>query len=188
MILFSVFAVLTIQFSNSTFSGLESSGNISVTLILKGGTSDSIISVIVQPFDQSLVSAQGKIWCPILIDLSVYCSGNEVDYTSAPINATFPVGSTSTTVVVPVSKDNILEERETFNLNFSIPSSLNGQIVPGNITTATGIVVDDTSKNKLLETLEWIYIPFVRCYCKIWSGNVHYWWKWWSGTSFIDSQ
>ena len=61
LILFSVFAVLSIQFSNSTFFGLESSGNISVTLILEGGTSASVISVTVQPFDQSPVSAQGKI-------------------------------------------------------------------------------------------------------------------------------
>ena len=61
LLLFSAFAVLTIQFSNLTFSGLESTGIISVTLILEGGTSASVITVIVQPFDQSPVSAQGKI-------------------------------------------------------------------------------------------------------------------------------
>ena len=81
----------------------------------------------------------------------MYCSGNEVDYTSAPITATFSVGSTSTTIDVPVSKDDIVEERETFNLNFSIPSLFNDQIILGNITTATGFIVDDTSKNKFLE-------------------------------------
>ena len=61
--IFKYFVILelAIQFSNSTFSGLESSGIISVTLILEGGTSASVITLTVQPFDQSPVSAQGKI-------------------------------------------------------------------------------------------------------------------------------
>ena len=79
----------------------------------------------------------------------MYCSGNGVDYTSVPITATFSVGSTSTTIDIPVSIDDTLEERETFNLNFSIPSPLSHPVIPGNITTATGIIVDDTSKNEL---------------------------------------
>ena len=89
----------------------------------------------------------------MLNSISVYCSGNGTDYTSAPITATFTVGSTNTTINVPVTRDDILEERETFNLNFSIPSSLSGQVVPGNITTATGIIIDDTSKNEMLKSL-----------------------------------
>lgn len=48
-----------VQFSESTFSGLESSGSVSVTLLLGRGISASIISVNVTAFDQTPVSAQG---------------------------------------------------------------------------------------------------------------------------------
>ena len=54
------FAVLVMQFSQSTFSASESIGKISVTLLLEGGTSDSNISVTVIPSDQSPISAEGK--------------------------------------------------------------------------------------------------------------------------------
>lgn len=52
-------AELMVQFSESTFSGLESSGSVSVTLLLGRGISASIISVNVTAFDQTPVSAQG---------------------------------------------------------------------------------------------------------------------------------
>ena len=55
-----------------------------------------------------------------------------------------------TTVNVPVTGDSIAEEMETFNLNLSIPSSLSGRVTPGNITTATATIVDDTGKIELL--------------------------------------
>ena len=51
---------LTATFSQTTYSGLEDSGVISVTLLLEGGTSSSDISLTVTPSDQSPVSAQGK--------------------------------------------------------------------------------------------------------------------------------
>ena len=54
-------AVLTVQFSKSTFSGSETAGAITVTLLLGGGTSASVIIVTVIPSDQSPVSAHGKI-------------------------------------------------------------------------------------------------------------------------------
>ena len=47
---------------------------------------------------------------------------------------------------VPVTKDNIIEEMETFKLNLSIPSSVNGRVMLGDITTATVTIIDDTSK------------------------------------------
>ena len=53
--------MLTVQFSKSTFSGMETSGIVPVTLLLGGGTSASNITVTVIPLDQSPVSAQGKI-------------------------------------------------------------------------------------------------------------------------------
>ena len=55
-----------------------------------------------------------------------------------------------TTVNVPVTGDSIAEEMETFNLNLSIPSSLSGRVTPGNITTATATIIDDTGKIELL--------------------------------------
>ena len=55
-----------------------------------------------------------------------------------------------TTIDVPVTKDNIAEEMEIFNLNLSIPSSLSGRVTPGNITTATATITDDTGKIDLV--------------------------------------
>ena len=60
-------SVLTVQFSKPTFSGSEASGSVSVTLMLGTGTSASPITITVTPFDQSPVSAQGKLLCPVLI-------------------------------------------------------------------------------------------------------------------------
>ena len=61
-----------------------------------------------------------------------------MDYDSTPLNATFTAGSNSTVVNVPVIKDDIAEESETFNLSFIIPLSLKDQIMPGTITEAVG--------------------------------------------------
>ena len=69
-----------------------------------------------------------------------------MDYTSTPITATFPAGATSVIVDVPVTVDNIAEQRETFDLSFTIPSSLSGQVSPGRITEAVGVILDDTRK------------------------------------------
>lgn len=54
------FAVLSIEFTQSAFTGNESSGVIPVILVLRGGTSSSDISVTVTPSDQSPLSAEGK--------------------------------------------------------------------------------------------------------------------------------
>ena len=55
-----------------------------------------------------------------------------------------------TTIDVPVTRDNTAEEMETFNLNLSIPSSLSRGVTPGNITTATATIIDETGKIELL--------------------------------------
>ena len=52
--------VLSVEFDQMVYSGSEESGIISVTLLLKGGTSSYDISVTVMPSDQSPVSAEGK--------------------------------------------------------------------------------------------------------------------------------
>ena len=69
-----------------------------------------------------------------------------MDYTSAPITATFPAGATTTTIDVPVTRDNIAEQPETFGLSFTIPSSLSDVVTPGTITSAEGTITDDTCK------------------------------------------
>ena len=48
------------EFDQLTYAGSESSGVISVTLSLSGGTSTDDIIVTVIPSDQSPVSAEGK--------------------------------------------------------------------------------------------------------------------------------
>ena len=72
--------------------------------------------------------------------------GEDVDYTSTPVNATFTAGSTIVELNISVTMDDVAEELETFNLMFTIPSLLSGKIVPGNITTAIGTISDDTGK------------------------------------------
>ena len=69
-----------------------------------------------------------------------------MDYDSTPLNATFTAGSTSTIVNVPVIKDNIKEGSETFNLSFTILSSLEDRVISGTIITAVGNITDSTSK------------------------------------------
>ena len=69
-----------------------------------------------------------------------------MDYDSTTITITFTAGTTSTTVNVSVTNDNIAEKSETFDLNFIIPSSLSGRVIPGTITKAVGNITDDTGK------------------------------------------
>ena len=69
-----------------------------------------------------------------------------MDYNSTSLNTTFIAGSTSTTVNVPVIKDDIVEGLETFDLTFTIPSSFGEQVIPRIITNAVGNIIDNTSK------------------------------------------
>ena len=73
----------------------------------------------------------------------------ETDFNSTPLTATIPAGATTTTVRVPVMSDNIVEGYERFNMSLNVPSSLGLGIVAGSVTSATGIIVDSTSKNFL---------------------------------------
>ena len=68
-----------------------------------------------------------------------------MDYISTPITATFPAGSSSTTINVSVTRDIISEYSETFDIRFTIPSSLKA-VVSGNIDRAVGRIDDNTSK------------------------------------------
>ena len=154
--------VILVQFSNTTYSGSEESGVVPVTLLLEGGASPFAITVTVMPFNQSPISAEGKKFAYSLIInyLVLGWLGNGVDYTSTPIDAIFAVGSTNTTINIPVTKDNISEPTETFSLNFNIPLSLRNRVhtdfnIPlslhnrvhaGSPNTATGNIEDSTGK------------------------------------------
>ena len=76
-----------------------------------------------------------------------------MDYDSTPLSVTFSAGSNSTIVNVPVTNDDIAEELEKFDLNFIIPSSLEDQVVSGAIIKAVGNITDNTSKKKLLDSI-----------------------------------
>ena len=52
--------MLSVEFNQLTYADSESSGVISVTLLLRGGTSTNDITVTVIPSDKSPVSAEGK--------------------------------------------------------------------------------------------------------------------------------
>ena len=69
-----------------------------------------------------------------------------MDYNSTPITATFPAGTNSTTINIPVTKDIISEDDlETFDLILTIPPSLKS-VFPGSINKTIGSIIDNTSK------------------------------------------
>ena len=70
-----------------------------------------------------------------------------MDYISTPITATFTAGTTNTTVIIPVTRDNVGEGLETFDLSFTIIPSSPSNVEPGSTTTAIGQIIDTTGHN-----------------------------------------
>ncbi|XP_065918207.1 adhesion G-protein coupled receptor V1-like isoform X2 [Dysidea avara] len=120
--------VLRIQFSSSSFSGSESSGEVIVSIVVLRGTEDRFVNI------------------PISLNEGT-ATGN--DFNSTPLIATIPAGATNTTVRIPVMSDNIAEGDEMFSMSLNIPSSLGPGIVAGSVTSATGIIVDSTTGIKI---------------------------------------
>ena len=58
--LVSVTTGLTVGFTQLNYTGLESTGSITVTLLLKGGISTEDIKVTIIPYNSSPLSAGGK--------------------------------------------------------------------------------------------------------------------------------
>ena len=52
--------MLSVEFAQTVYTDSEESGFISVTLLLRGGTSSNDITVMVIPSDQSPASAEGE--------------------------------------------------------------------------------------------------------------------------------
>ena len=71
--------------------------------------------------------------------------GNGVDYTSTFITATFPAGINSTTVNVPVTRDNIVERNETLQLEIDVPVPAKYAVETGNRSKAVAIITDNSS-------------------------------------------
>ena len=72
-------------------------------------------------------------------------TGNGTDYDSTPINATFRPGTANSTIKIPIIPDDILEQLETFELTFTIPTTISDVIIEGRQTSAIGIINDTTS-------------------------------------------
>ena len=101
-------------------------------------------------------------------------TGNGVDYTSTPIIATFAAGATNTTINIPVTSDTITEESETFGLSFTIPSSLSHQVIPGNITAATGNITDESKIPDVIIIIQMLFCCMLSYYCGVQSINIQY--------------
>ena len=65
------------------------------------------------------------------------------DFDTTALTAVFNAGFTTSNVNMPVLMDNIVEGREMFGLSLM---SNNPQITTGPLSTATGVIVDSTSK------------------------------------------
>ena len=81
-----------------------------------------------------------------------------MDYDSTPVTATFIAGTTRAMVNILLTMDGIVEAPETFDLIFTIPSSLRGQVIPGTATKAAAIITDDDSKKSFVRFTNFIII------------------------------
>ena len=136
--------VLRVQFAAATYSGLESSGQILVSIIIASGRNP--IATVSATITFSEVSATGQLLV-IHVLASIYnilIIGS--DFNTSSINITIPAGATYTTVSVVVIDDDIVEGDETFDMNLHVPSSLAPAVITGSVTNATGIIADTTSK------------------------------------------
>ena len=86
------------------------------------------------------------------------CFTEGSDFTSTPLTATIPAGATTTTVRVPVINDSIVEGDEMFSMSLTVPPLLGPEIVAGSVTSATGIIVDSTSKKIFCKTIRTVML------------------------------
>ena len=65
-----------------------------------------------------------------------------MDYTSNPVNATFPAGTITATINIPITNDSHTEELETFDLRITVPPPIDRRLSVRGITTAVGRIFD----------------------------------------------
>ena len=75
----------------------------------------------------------------------MYNTGGGIDFDSSTQNARIIAGTSSQIVNITVTNDAFIEGNETFNMNLNVPTTPG--VVPGAITTATGIILDSTSES-----------------------------------------
>ena len=68
-----------------------------------------------------------------------------MDFNTAPLTATFASGMTMSSVSVPVTRDDIAEGNEEFDLMLTVPPSL-VRVIRTDRDTAVGVITDSTSK------------------------------------------
>jgi len=83
--------------------------------------------------------------CQLLCD-GANLSGDEVDYTSIPLSATFSIGIIMTSVTIPIIEDSVIETDEEFDLIFTIPLSISDVVIFGTEMIATGVIIDSTGE------------------------------------------
>ena len=68
-----------------------------------------------------------------------------MDYISTSITATFLTGINSTTVNIPVTRDNVVERNETIQLEIYVPVPTKYAVETGNPSKAIAIITDSSS-------------------------------------------
>ena len=73
-----------------------------------------------------------------------FTTGGNVDFNSATQTATIAAGTSNSTISIRVINDDIVEGDEMFTMTLNVPTSPG--ITAGDITMATGIIIDTTSE------------------------------------------
>ena len=76
----------------------------------------------------------------------MYFVGCGIDFHSAPQTVTICAGTSSSTINITMTNDNIVEGNETFSMSLTVPLSLSPGITTGAITSATVTIIDTSSE------------------------------------------
>lgn len=141
-------AATTVGLEMGEYTVLESSGSVSVRVIMRGNSSD-VVTVLFNTVSQT---ATGTCYSAIRLHASRYHHFflyfiAQSDYTSVMTEICFPPGTSVKTVVVPVLNDNLHEPTtESFLVRLSLPT---GQTrVQLNQESATVRIEDDDGKTQ----------------------------------------
>ena len=78
--------------------------------------------------------------------MSLHSVGYNKDFSSLSVPVTFTNRTTKVSSIIPVFKDKIIEDIETFDLSIYVPSDLKNRISPGRQRKAIASIIDSTSK------------------------------------------
>ena len=70
-----------------------------------------------------------------------------IDFNTTTLTATFAIWMTMSNISIPIMMDNIVEEREEFDLTLNVSPSIASAITAGSRDSAVGVIIDTTSKN-----------------------------------------